>query len=73
MRYARKAINSPICPSRIRSTSACRALQWRTISPTPTLRFFFAASSPKASIRRVVGPSTVIGFSMNTFTPFSMA
>ena len=35
------AMMSPIWPSWIRSSSSCRALQWRHIRPTPTLRFFF--------------------------------
>ena len=64
---------SPIWPSRMRSSSSWRARQWRTISPTPTFRFFCTLSSPSLSMRRVVGPSTVTGFSMKMFRPLSMA
>ena len=64
---------SPIAPSPMRLKSSPRASQWRHIRPTPTLRFFFFASSLRANIRRVEGPSGVSGFSMKTLTPFSMA
>ncbi len=64
---------SPICPSLIRFSNSCLARQCRTINPTPTFRFFFFASSFSASIRFVVGPSTVTGFSMNVCRPLSMA
>ena len=47
---------SPICPSRMRFSSSCRARQWRTISPTPTFSFLRSASSASAIMRRVVGP-----------------
>jgi hypothetical protein len=45
----------------------------RAVGPTPTLRFFFVAASPSVNIRLDVGPSTVTGFSMKTFRPFSIA
>ena len=45
----------------------------RDIKPTPTFKFRFVASSESSSIRRLVGPSDVSGFSMNTLSPFSMA
>jgi len=41
--------------------------------PTPTLRFFWMDFSARASIFLEVGLSTVTGFSMKTFSPFSMA
>ena len=66
-------VMSPIWPARMRSSSSQRALQWRHIRPTPTLRFFLADCSARASILRVLGPSTVVGFSMKTLRPFSMA
>ncbi len=72
-RYARRVMRSPISPALMRSYSSCRAAQCRHIRPTPTLRFFSLALSARAMILRVVGPSTVTGFSMNVFTPFSMA
>ena len=43
------------------------------MSPTPTFKFFFFASSASASILRVLGPSTEIGFSMKTLRPRSIA
>ncbi len=64
---------SPIWPSWIRLNNSPRASQCRHIRPTPTLRFFAAACSPRASILRVLGPSTVTGFSMNEFSPRSIA
>ena len=64
---------SPIWPSRRRFRSSLRASQWRHIRPTPTLRFFCAERSASASIFRVLGPSTVVGFSMKTLMPLSMA
>ena len=65
---------SPIWPSWIRSCRARRGPgSGGTIRPTPTLRFFLTDSSASASILRVVGPSTVTGFSMKTLRPFSMA
>jgi hypothetical protein len=57
----------------MRSYSSRRPRQWRTISPTPTFRFFSTDRSASSSIRSDVGASTVTGFSMNTFSPFSMA
>jgi hypothetical protein len=57
----------------IRASSSLRASQWRHIRPTPTFMFFLTDSSPSFSIRRVLGPSTVTGFSMKTLIPFSMA
>ena len=58
------------CPGLRSRLPLRRAWQWRHISPTPTLRFFLADSSARASIFRVLGPSTVTGFSMKTLTPF---
>jgi hypothetical protein len=72
-RYARKSVMSPIAPSRIRCHISPRASQCRHIRPTPTFMFLATDFSPSSNIFRLVGPSTVTGFSMNTFTPFSTA
>ncbi len=50
-----------------------RATQCRHIRPTPTFRPMRSDRSASANILRVLGPSTVTGFSMNTLSRFSMA
>ena len=64
---------SPSSPSLMRLNNSPRARLWRHIRPTPTLRFFFLASSFRASMRLAVMPSGQTGFSMNTFRPRSIA
>ena len=73
MRYARRAMMSPISPFLIRSWSSWRPRQWRTMRPTAVLRFFLSASSASWIMRFEVGPSTATGFSMNTLSPFLIA
>ncbi len=46
---------------------------WRLISPPAILRFFFVASSPAFSTRRMPGASTANDFSMNTWQPLATA
>ena len=64
---------SPISPCLTRSTRLPAGHAVRHMSPTPTLRFFFVASSASFNILLVVGPSTVTGFSMKTLMPLAMA
>ena len=60
-------------PARTRSWSSCIARLCLDMRPTPTLMPAFSEASARASMRRLLGPSTVTGFSMKTWRPFLSA
>ena len=70
----RSRVMSPIWPSLMRLNSLAAGGAVAAHQTDADLEVLaFSDSSPSFSIRRVEGPSTVIGFSMKTLSPFLMA